>query len=379
MNMSYKSLNKVFAMVSIVFVLFGFFSCLKKKDAQESTSTEVSTVNQALMTTKGPHGNDPVSYKELQLSDAQKDAAREKKLKIAVLMHTSSDFVNSVIAGVKDTAEDIDAEIVFVSDAEFDANKQKTDIENALVQDPDIIITLILDNISGAVALRPAVEQGVKIALLSNLPEGFVHGQDYASIVTDDLFGMGKAAAELINDKLSGSGQVGLMFHDANYYVTNQRDAAVRTVLEQNFPDIEIATSQGIANPADGEVIASAMLTQFPNLHAIYAPWDSIAEGVLAAARSSGRKNLKIFTMDLGATTVLDLAKGGNMAGIVADLPYELGVTLANAGIISMLGEETPPFVTVPAIKVTKENLKEGWKKSLHRELPVEIKNAISQ
>ncbi len=380
MNKSKKYFLNILIALSVSFFFFGILACTKKKGSNDSASAESKVAkNEIVLGTKGPNGNDPVSYEELQLSEAQKDAAREKKLKIAVLMHTSSDFANSVIAGVEDAARDIGAQIVFNSDAEFDANKQKTDIENALVREPDIIITLILDGVSGAAALRPAVDKGVKIALLSNLPEGFVHGQDYASIVTDDLFGMGKAAAELIGEQLSGNGEVGLMFHDANYYVTNQRDAAVRTVLEQNFPGIEIVTSQGIANPADGAVIASAMMTQFPNLQAIYAPWDSIAEGVVAAARSAGRRDLKIFTMDLGATTVLDLAKGGNMAGIVADLPYELGVTLANAGIISALGQTTPPFVTVPAIKVTKENLEEGWRQSLHRDLPVEITNALSK
>ncbi len=341
----------------------------------QSDSQPVETVLQ----TKGPAGNDPVSYTEVQLSDTEVDQARTKKLKIAVLMHTSADFTNSVIAGVQDTAKKIDAEVVLVADAEFDANKQKTDIENALVLNPDIIITLILDGVSGGKALEPAVEKGIKIALLSNLPQGFVAGQDYASIVTDDLFGMGKSAAELIGAQLGGEGQVGLMFHDANYYVTNQRDASVSTVLQQDYPGIEIVTRQGIANPADGEVIASAMLTQYPNISAIYAPWDQIAEGVVAAARSAGRKDLKVFTMDLGATNVLDMAKGGNIAGVVADIPYELGVTLTNVGVLSALGKDTPPFVTVPAIKVTKDNLEEGWKESLNRDLPVEIKNALQK
>ncbi len=330
-----------------------------------------------ILKTTGPAGNAPTSYKNLVLTAAQKRQARKKALKVAVLMHTSSDFANSVIAGVQDTTADLGGEVILVSDAEFDANKQKTDIENALVLSPDIIITLILDGVSGAAALRPAIDRGVKVALLSNLPQGFVHGKDYASIVTDDLYGMGKAIAELMNAELGGRGKVGLMFHDADYYVTNQRDAAVSTVLRKDYPGIQIVARQGIANPNDGETIASAMLTQHPDLQAIYAPWDSIAEGVLAAARSAGRKDLKVFTMDLGATTVLDMAKGGNMAGVVADLPYELGATLTNAAVLSTLGVATPPFVTVPAIKVTKENLAEGWEEALHRQVPPEVRKVL--
>ncbi len=329
--------------------------------------------------TKGPAGNSPTDYQSIKMSSSDVSQAKARALKIALLLHTSADFTNSVTAGVRDTAASLGAEVVLVTDAEFDTNKQKTDIENALILNPDIIITLILDAVSGAAALRPAIDKGVSIALLSNLPDGFVHGRDYAAVVTDDLFNMGKSVAELMNEMLSGSGSVGLMFHDANYYVTNQRDRAVKTVLSENYPGIAIAVERGIANPAEAELIASAMLTQYPNLDAIYAPWDTIAEGVLAAARANNKKDLKVFTMDLGATTVLDMAKDGNMSGIVADLPYELGATLTRVAVLHSLGKEMPPFVTVPAIKVRKQNLETAWKQSLRRELPIEVQRALEQ
>ena len=338
-----------------------------------------------VLATKGPNGNEPVHYEKVVLTENQTNEIRKQKPRVAILMHTSSDFTNAVIAGVRDRTRLLDGEVVIVSDAGFDANQQKTDIENALVLKPDIIVTLILDAVSGGAALRPAIDAGITIALLSNLPQGsggsrpFEAGKDYAAIVTDDLYGMGSSAAELIHAKLKGKGKVGLMFHDANYYVTNQRDAAVGAVLRNRFPGIQIVANRGIANPADGETIAAAMLTQYPNLDAIYAPWAEIAEGVLAAARSAGRKDLQVFTMDLGATIVLDMAKGGNMSGIIADLPYELGATLTNAAALHRLGVEVPPFITVPAIKVTQGNIEDAWKKSLRRELPPEILSVLNK
>ena len=338
-----------------------------------------------VLETKGPNGNEPVHYEKVVLTENQKNEIRKQKPRVAILMHTSSDFTNAVIAGVRDRTRLLDGEVVIVSDAGFDANQQKTDIENALVLKPDIIVTLILDAVSGGAALRPAIDAGVTISLLSNLPQSsqgsrpFEAGKDYAAIVTDDLYGMGSSAAELIHAKLKGKGKVGLMFHDANYYVTNQRDSAVRVVLQKRFPGIQIVANRGIANPADGETIAAAMLTQYPNLDAIYAPWAEIAEGVLAAARSAGRRDLQVFTMDLGATIVLDMAKGGNMSGIIADLPYELGATLTNAAALHRLGVEVPPFITVPAIKVSQGNIEDAWKKSLRRELPPEILSVLNK
>ena len=336
-----------------------------------------SLYSKELLKTVGPNGNDAVSYKEINLSRSQTKAVKKKKLKAALLLHTSSDFTNSLIKGAKQTFKKLKIKVVSVADAGFDANKQKTDIENAMILNPDIIVTLVLDPVSGAAALRPAIEKGIKVVLISNLPKDFKHTKDYASIVTDDLFNMGKSVAEMMNAQLRGKGNVALMYHDASYYVTNQRDQAVKTVLTKKYPKIKIIVNKGIADPNDGETIASAIITQNPKVQAIYAPWDTIAEGVVAACRSAGRKDIKVFTMDLGETNVLDMAKRGNVAGIVADLPYELGVTVAKVGALATLGKETPPFITVPAIKITRKNLKKGWKESLKRPLPKSVMKAL--
>ncbi|MDR1613271.1 MAG: substrate-binding domain-containing protein [Planctomycetota bacterium] len=323
--------------------------------------------------TVGPNGEDPTPYTDVVPTAAQIAKAKERKLKGVLLLHQTTDFTNALQSGVKDAFAKAGVTLAVVTDAEMDSNKQRTDIETSLALSPDILITLILDPVTGAVALRQAIDQGVKVALISNLPQGFAHGRDYAGIVTDDLFAMGSSVAEMMADRLDGRGKVALLYHDANYYVTNQRDQAVASVLKKKYPGIEIVVERGIANPADGETLAGAIMTQYPDVQAIYAPWDTIAEGVVAAARAIDRNDLMVFTMDIGANNGLDLAKGGNIAGIVADLPYALGEAVANVGILAALGERTPPFVVVPAIKIDKANLVEAWQESLNQRPPKEI------
>ncbi len=330
-----------------------------------------------VLETRGPQGELPTNYGEIYISQEDRDTIRSGNYRAAILMHTSADWTSAVIAGAQSTFDDLNIEVVAVTDAEFDSNKQRTDIETALVLDPDIIITLVLDTVSGAVALKQAVDQGVSVVLLSNLPSDFVHGQDYVGIVTDDLFKMGESVAEMINDHLGGSGEVALLYHDADYYVTNQRDQAVETVLRRDYPNINIVARQGVANPTDGETAASAILIQYPDVDAIYAPWDTIAEGVVAAARSSN-SDVAVFTMDLGANNVLDMVKGGNVQGIVADLPFALGETMAKMGALGILDRAVPPFVTVPAIKVTRDNVELTWEQSLNRTLPPEIMDELN-
>lgn len=328
--------------------------------------------------TRGPNGETPVDYREIVLSDQEKAEVRQGGYKAAILMHTTSDFSNALEAGAKSVFEELNIRLVVTTDAEMDPSKQRTDVETAMAMQPDLLIALVIDPVSGAVAFRPAVAAGMKLVFVSNLPNGFEHGRDYAGIVTDDLFGMGRAMAEMMADGLGGQGKVALIYHDANYYVTNQRDRAVKAVLAERYPGIEIVAEKGIANPEDGEAVASAILTQHPDIRAIYAPWDAIAEGVVAAARAAGRRDLQVYTMDLGAANAVDLVKGGNMAGIVSDLPYEIGRTLARIGAKSLLKEDTPSFVIVPATKITRQNIAGKWREILNRDAPQEVLDALN-
>ena len=172
----------------------------------------------------------------------------------------------------------------------------------------------------------------MKLVFLSNVPADYKQGTDYVAIVTDDLFQMGKQAADVLAESLDSKGKVGWIFHDATYYVTNQRDNAFKTTIENDYPDMEIVAEAGIADPARAEEIASAMLLKNPDLDGIYVTWAEPADGVLAALRASGNTHTKVVTLDLSEPVALDMVKGGNVAGIVADEAYELGRAMAATG-----------------------------------------------
>ena len=247
-----------------------------------------------------------------------------------------------------------------------------------MAQSPDIIISLAIGPDAGAEAFRPAVDAGVQLVFLSNVPQGYVHGQDYVGIVTDDLAAMGITAADLLADALGGEGEVGYIFHDAAYYVTNQRDQAFKAWIEINYPGIEIVAEQGLADPAAAEEIASAMLTRNPGLDGIYAPWSAgPADGVLAALRAAGASDVALVTMDLDTNVSLDLVEGGNVVGIAADEAYNLGRTMAIEGAYGLLGKPAPAFAVVPAIGVTADNIVEGYRQSLVADPPQEVLDAL--
>lgn len=328
--------------------------------------------------TQGPAGEEAVPSSEITLTADEIATVRDGNHTAALLWHTAGAFTDAVSQGARDAFEELGIEVIAETNASFDAAQQANDVETVLAQDPDIIISLAIGPDSGAEAFRPAVEAGVHLVFLSNVPQGYVQGEDYVGIVTDDLAAMGITAADLLADALDGEGQVGYIFHDAAYYVTNQRDQAFKAWIEGNHPGIEIVAEQGLADPAAAEEIASALLTRHPDLDGIYAPWSAgPADGVLAALRAAGADDVAVVTMDLDTNVSLDLVEGGNIAGIAADEAYNLGRTMALEGAYGVLGKPAPAFVVVPAIAVTADNIVEAYRQSLAAEPPQEVLDAI--
>ncbi|GGO94508.1 substrate-binding domain-containing protein [Wenjunlia tyrosinilytica] len=342
----------------------------------EKSPTGTTTAAAPLTETRGPNGEKPTATSDLTLSAADAAKVKAGHYTAALLWHTSSDFTNAVTAGADDEFARLGVKVVATTDAGFDAAKQKSDVETVLAKKPSAVISLPLDPTTAAEAFRPAKQAGTKLVFLSNVPTGYRQGVDYESVVTDDLFQMGKQAADALAKSMGGKGEIGWIYHDAKYYVTNQRDNAFKTTIERDHPGIKIVAKQGIADPARAEDIANAMISQHPDLNGVYVTWAEPAEGVLSALRNAGNTKTKVVTLDLSEPIALDMVSGGNVIGMVADQAYELGRALAADAAYGLLGKKAPPFLVAPALTVTKDNLREGWHQSLHRKPPASVLKA---
>jgi ribose transport system substrate-binding protein len=327
--------------------------------------------------TVGPNGEAATPSSALTLTEAELTKLKAGKYSAALVWHTSSDFISAVTAGAIHEFERAGIKIVATTDAGFDAARQLSDVETVMAKSPSVILALPLDPIGSAKAFQAAKEKGVQLVFLSNAPAGYKPGADYVSIVTDDLFQMGKQAADALASSLGNQGKVAWIFHDAQYYVTNQRDNAFRKTIENDYKNMPIVVSQGIADPAGAEEVGHALLTRHPDLDGIYVTWAEPAEGILAALRSAGNTRVKLVTLDLSEPVALDLARAGNVTAIVADKAFELGRAMAVAAGYGLLGKKAPAFAVAPALTITKENLAAGYRESLNREPPDSVLNAL--
>jgi ribose transport system substrate-binding protein len=342
-------------------------------------ATGSATACDTSATTVGPNDEASTPASEVSLTDAEAAQIKGMKLTMAMLWAGAGPWYNALSAGAQAEAERLGVEVVATAEANFDPAKQATDVETAMALDPDIILTLVVDPTSGAQAFRPVVDAGKALVFVDNGADGYEAGDEYVSVVTGDHLGLGREAAKLMNDAIGGSGKIGYIFHDAVFYVTNNRDAEFKRTIECAYPNIEIAAEQGFAEEGKTGDIASAMLTQNPDLKGIYVAWDTAAEGVVAAIRAAGRDDVKVVTIDLGATNDLEMAQQGLVYGKVADRPYEEGQKMVDLAAYKILGKEAPPFVTVPTVVATRDTLVQAYRDSFQSEPPEDVLDALGQ
>jgi ribose transport system substrate-binding protein len=332
----------------------------------------------------GPQGESPTAASEVMLTEEELAEIQGMGATAAIVMHYSGDDWSAAqIAGLRDQFGKMGIEVIAETDAGFQPETQVSDIETILARNPNIIVSIPTDPVATASAYRQAVEQGVKLVFMDNVPQGFTPGEDYVSVVSADNYGNGIVSAHLMAEALGGEGQVGIVYFSADFFVTQQRHDAFKATIEENYPNIEIFEEQGIAAPdfaGQADQVASAMLTRNADLDGIWAVWDVPAEGVINAIRTAGRENdVVVTTIDLGQNVAISLAQGGIVKGLGAQRPFDQGVTEAILAGYGLLGKEAPPFVALPALPVTQENVLEAWQQVYHQDPPQALQDAAAQ
>lgn len=328
--------------------------------------------------TVGPNGEKAEPSTDIVLSEEDIAALNKRgPLTAGILWPASFQFYKVASQGIESELDKVGGEVIAETDSGYDPARQADDVANVMARKPDMLFTWLVDPIQGAQAFRPAVKAGIKLSFMSNLPEGFQHPNDYVGVVTDDLYGMGEAAAEMMAEAIGGSGKIGFVFHDANAFVTNQRDQAFKETIETRFPDIQIVAEGGFAEPDQAYDVANDMVLKNPDIDGIYAAWAVPANSVVEALRANDKPDVKVITLDLDPTVAVDMASGGNIAGIVADVPFEIGRAMAVEALWGVIGKEAPPFAIVPTMKVTRDNLITAWNESLKEDPPKEVLDAL--
>ncbi len=363
--------------------------------ACSSASTSTSSTNSAIdaqvdaalkklegtVLSKGPHGEEPASADTAKLTDAEVAKVKALGAKAAIVMHYGgNDWSTAQVAGLQSEFKNLGIEVVAVTDANFKPDKQVSDLETVMSKNPNIIVSIPTDPVATSATFKKVSAAGVKLVFMDNAPQGMEPGKDYVSVVSADNYGNGVVSAHLMAKALGGTGKIGVIFHEADFFVTKQRYEGFKSTITDNYKDVKIVAEQGIAGPdfaGDAQAAANAMLSKYPDLAGIWAVWDVPAEGVMAAARASGRTDLKIATQDLGKNVAIALAKNQLVVGLGAQRPFDQGVTEARLAAGSLIGRTAAPYVALAALPVQHSNVLESWKSVYHADAPADLQSAF--
>lgn len=344
---------------------------------EQAAEVKVRDVGSDATTMVGPNGETATLAEEVEVTPEQEEQIREGDHSVAFVWHGTDTFTRAIELGARERFDELGIEVVATTDAEFDASKQKNQLETVLARRPDALVTFPVDAATAAPLYRPAVEQGVELLFISNTPEGFEHGRDYAGIVSSDTTTAARQSAQLIGDAMGGEGKLGILFYDQKFFIVNEWDKAFEETLRERHPDIEIVAKEGFADPAKAEEPARGMLTRNPDLDAMYVSWQGPAVGVLSALRSTGRDDVDVTMVGLSEPIALDMARGGAVVGVGVDLPYDAGRLTADSIGLALLGEELPPFAVTGSTGVTRSSLLSGWQEAYGEPAPRRVQEAL--
>jgi len=326
---------------------------------------------------RGPDGQIPAWDTEVVLTVNEVQRLRKGNYKVAVnLDGAHGGWTAANERGIRDTCEHLGMELVAFTDSAYDPTKQKSDIENLLTLQPDIIISAPVDKVTAAEVYKPALDAGVKLVFWSNQPQGYVHNRDFVGISTAMPYDQAKFMAEGIINLASKNAKVGLICFAADFWITNYQEEVLRKIIREKRPDIKVI-EKGFAALPEAEASASAIIQTNPDVEVLYASWYDPALYAATACQSASRDDIKIVTQGVDVPALVNLLSGGNIAALVTDAPYLMGVNHVLVGAHGLLGKEAPEFILCPAATITKDNLKEIWGLAFRTPIPDEVADLL--
>ena len=323
-----------------------------------------------------PTGEKAGSIKDVQLTDEEKNKIKEGNYTAAFCYHQLDNQVNiSKYEATCKILEELNIKVLSTTDAQSNADKLVDDLETTLALKPDILFSMPYDPDVTAAAYKKFVDAGTKIVFMENIPTGFTDDQ-YITMTNSDSYGNGKYAADIMAREIGYKGKVAMVFYDAEFFTTNERDRAFRETMEKSYPDIEIVDEYGFTSIDVVGASADAMFAAHPDIDGVYASWDIPAEDVMASAQAVGRDDLVITTVDLGDNSATLIASDGMIKGVGCPKAVETGQIEGLAAVCGLLGKDIPKYIVSASQPVARDNIMEAYKTCFDIDTPDMVKKA---
>ncbi|MBO6882776.1 MAG: substrate-binding domain-containing protein [Marivita sp.] len=321
----------------------------------------------------GPRGEEGVLYTEIQITEEQKEKIRAGNFTAAISMGwLGDDWASQQLLGLKETFADLGIEVVAETNANWEDARQISDLDAISVLKPDLVVSIPLNTATTASAFQRLADAGSQTVFIDQAADGMQPGEDYVSVISSDNLALGMYLADLLNDAVGGKGDVAAMYYANDFHVTNLRYIGFIARMIAKYPDLQLVAAAGHDNPNKGQEVAQALLARYPTLQGVYGSWSIPAMGAATAARINGKRpaDFKIVNENFDQIVAAEMAANSFIAGISTQQPYTQGVTEASAGALALIGESLPSYISVPPVRVSRDNLAEAYEKIYRIPLP---------
>ncbi|MBB4016350.1 ribose transport system substrate-binding protein [Chelatococcus caeni] len=286
-------------------------------------------------------------------------SAKDLKAVGITLGSLGNPFFVTLAKGAEAKAKEINpaARVTSVS-ADYDLNKQFTQIDNFIASGVDLILLNAVD----PKAIEPAVKKAQAAGIVVMAVDVAASGAD-ATVQTNNVQA-GEIACQYIVDKLGGKGEV-IIQNGPQVSAVIDRVNGCKAVFEKT-PGIKVLSlDQDAKGSREGGLnVMQGHLTRFPKIDAVFAINDPQAIGTDLAAKQLNRTGIIITSVD-GAPDIEAALKGNTMVEASASQdPYAMAQQAVEVGYGIMNGKKPDqPMVLMPSTLVTRDNVKDykGW------------------
>jgi len=269
-------------------------------------------------------------------------------------------FFVQIVEGAKAAAAKISggkANVTAVS-ADYDLNKQYSQIDNFIASGVDIILV----NASDPNAIEPAIKAAQAAGVVVMAVDVAAKGAD-ATVQTNNVQA-GELACQYIVDKLKGKGNVIIQNGPPVSAVIDRVDGC-KAVLAKS-KDIKILSdNQNAKGSREGGLeVATGLLTAFDKVDAFFTINDPQAIGTDLAGKQLKRKDFFITSVDGAPDIEVALKTDTVVEASASQDPFAMAKKAVEIGFEIMNGKRPDKdMILIPAELVTRQNVAQykGW------------------
>lgn len=326
---------------------------------------------------RGPYDETSATLADLELSEEQKAEIRSAEIEVGIVMQTMDiEWSTEQVRGITDGLAELGGSVVGTCNGAWAVDKQTACIDDMISKQPDAIISIPVDDVGMAPAYARVADAGIKLVFIDNIGQGLDFPSQYQGLVTADNRGNGQAAAQALAEYLPDGATAGVLDYGVDFETTKQRTLGFTEWMSANRPDVTVKVTE-FQDAAKAGDVAANFLTANPDVAGMFTVWEVPAMGIVTALRGQG-KSLPITVVNMGSDIALDVASGGMIKMVGAQLPYDEGVAEATMAARAVVGIENPPFLAVPATPVIQSNLLTAWQEVYKTDAPQEIQDACA-